>query len=123
VIDSNFSHLTTVLLVASLMPALALSIALRPRPLRYILRGGESAICVAWSLDLIRRLVMIATGSTVLMYPGPIVGIMSVTILGMSSLLLWVRVAQVARHRANTKLMKAAAAEHIARQERGGEEA
>jgi hypothetical protein len=84
-------------LAGVMVPCMALTVMRRPKPFKYVLRGGEAAVCLAFSVDTSRRLALIANGAKIV-YPGDIWAVINVTLLTITGLLLWARVAQLVRH-------------------------
>ena len=99
---TSYGAVITTAFAAIFVPGLALTILLRPRPFKYVLRGGEVAICLAVTIDSGRRLLLIANGSAI-PYPGTAVAVVNIFLVSLVALLLWARVAQVARHRARNR--------------------
>jgi len=93
----TYTAIIVTCLAAVVAPCIALTIMRRPRPFRYVLRGGEAAVCLAFAVDTVRRLVLISSGVPV-SYPGDFWAIANVLMLSASGMLLWGRVAQLIRH-------------------------
>ena len=52
------------------IPAFALTWITRPKPFYNVFRGGESALCLAFAIDSLRRLFLIG-GGTPVTFPPP----------------------------------------------------
>lgn len=99
----SYTAILIVLFCIELAPAITLAVLMRPKPWRFFLRGSEAGICLAFSLDTARRLVVIATGVSV-PYPGTATAMFNVAILSVVDLLIWMRLAQWLRHRSRNAL-------------------
>lgn len=97
--NDEFVALSALMLLLTVIPAWVLVWLLKPRPFRYLLRGGEGALCFAWALDGTRRLVFILLGVRV-DYPGDVAAVVHFLALAVVALLLWGRLDRVLRHRA-----------------------
>lgn len=97
-----YTGMVTLLLAACVFPAWALFWLLRPKPVRYILRGGDSVIPFVFALDATYRLALILSGQPVV-YPGDVWAMVRLPLLGVSALLLWAKLDQTFRHRARNK--------------------
>ncbi len=92
-----YKGLVIIGLLMVLMPTAALTFIHRPRPFKYVMRGGSSALCFAFTIDATRRLALIANGAP-LSYPGQVWAFINLSLLSVSSLLLWGSVGQWTRH-------------------------
>jgi hypothetical protein len=98
----TYSAIIVTTLVVTMLPAAALTVQLRPRPFKYVLRGGEAAVCLAFAITSARSLLLIASGVSIT-YPGDVWATVNLIMYSMIGLLLWSRVAQVTRHNARNR--------------------
>ena len=105
---NSFTLVSLAFLIILAIPAVLLTWGLRPRPFRYVLRGGEYGLACAISLDSIRRIVLLEHGSGIA-YPGPFLAVVTIVTFAVGDLLVWTRYAQFRRHKAKTRQMKESA--------------